>query len=182
MQTLQAQNKTLSDQVTSLTNANTALKAQVVAAAAEKQALEKRVTELEARIAELTKTASRSRPQSATSPPACRSTPPPATKRSPDKITTLAIHHSAAAGDIPPQNIAAYHVRKGWPGIGYHYYIIGDGTIYQCNTMKRSRTMLATRTLIQWASAWQAVLWTALNRPRSNLPLLRTSSRTCHRS
>ncbi len=137
VQTLQSQNKTLSDQVTSLTNANTALKAQVVAAAAEKQALEKRITELEARIAELTKTG---QPQ----PPAIRditaSLPTHATarydKRTTAAITTVAIHHSAAAGDIPPQNIAAYHVRKGWPGIGYHFYITGDGTIYQCNTLE----------------------------------------------
>lgn len=50
-----------------------------------------------------------------------------------DKITHIAVHHSAAPANIPPERIAQYHVTNPthqWPGIGYHYYIGPDGTIY----------------------------------------------------
>jgi N-acetyl-anhydromuramyl-L-alanine amidase AmpD/predicted nucleic acid-binding Zn-ribbon protein len=49
------------------------------------------------------------------------------------QITHIAIHHSAAPANIPPERIALYHVNNPqhqWPGIGYHYYIGPDGTIY----------------------------------------------------
>jgi N-acetyl-anhydromuramyl-L-alanine amidase AmpD len=52
-------------------------------------------------------------------------------------ISHLAIHHSAAAGDLSPQAIAEYHVNsRGWPGIGYHYYIPSDGTVYWTNRLE----------------------------------------------
>ncbi len=50
-----------------------------------------------------------------------------------DQITHIAIHHSAAPANIPPERIAQYHVtnpQHQWPGIGYHYYVGPDGTIY----------------------------------------------------
>ena len=51
-----------------------------------------------------------------------------------EEITHIAIHHSAAPANVPPEQVARYHVeRKGWPGIGYHFYIMPDGTIYQTN-------------------------------------------------
>lgn len=143
VQSLQTENASLVLQVKNLTDANTSLKTQLSAAATEKQALQKRITELEARIAELTK-ASEGAENSALPAPAIRdiinSLPKHATDRyetrSLSKITTLAIHHSAAAGDIAPQNVAAYHVRRDWPGMGYHFYITSDGTIYQCNSLE----------------------------------------------
>lgn len=47
-------------------------------------------------------------------------------------ITTITIHHSA--GNYTPQQIAAYHVSgRGWPGIGYHFLVMADGTVYQTN-------------------------------------------------
>lgn len=48
-------------------------------------------------------------------------------------ITHIAIHHSAAPANVPPERIAQYHVNNPehqWPGIGYHFYIGPDGTIY----------------------------------------------------
>jgi hypothetical protein len=52
-------------------------------------------------------------------------------------IQTLVIHHSAAPPTVGPQRIAAYHVnRHDWPGIGYHFLIGDDGTIYQANTLE----------------------------------------------
>ena len=52
-------------------------------------------------------------------------------------IENLVIHHTAVSADVGPQTIARYHVDKqGWPGIGYHYYIMADGAIYQTNRLQ----------------------------------------------
>jgi predicted nuclease with TOPRIM domain len=60
--------------------------------------------------------------------------------RSLDEITHISVHHSAAAASIDPWRVAAYQIKEdpsrekdAWPGIGYHYYIGPDGTIYQTN-------------------------------------------------
>lgn len=54
-------------------------------------------------------------------------------------ITHIAIHHSAAPANIPPERIAIYHVtneKHQWPGMGYHYYIGPDGTINHTQDLK----------------------------------------------
>ena len=60
-----------------------------------------------------------------------------------EDLTHLAIHHSAAPGNLSPEVIARYHVnpdpsrnKDAWPGIGYHFYIMPDGTIYQTNRLE----------------------------------------------
>ena len=53
-----------------------------------------------------------------------------------DQITHLAIHHSAVRAEVTAEQIATYHVSQDWPGIGYHYYIEPDGTIYQTNRLE----------------------------------------------
>jgi hypothetical protein len=54
-----------------------------------------------------------------------------------DRITHLCIHHSATAGSISLENVAKYHVDdRGWPGIGYHFYVKPDGLVYQTNRME----------------------------------------------
>lgn len=57
-----------------------------------------------------------------------------------DKITHLCIHHSATPATISLERIAEYHTQADpsrkkdpWPGIGYHFYVKPDGTIYQTN-------------------------------------------------
>ena len=51
-------------------------------------------------------------------------------------ITTHVVHHSATDPNITPEQIARYHVESlGWPGIGYHFVIVPDGTIYQTNRL-----------------------------------------------
>lgn len=40
----------------------------------------------------------------------------------------IVLHHRAGTGDV--DSIHAQHVKQGWTGIGYHYYIRLDGTIY----------------------------------------------------
>lgn len=56
-------------------------------------------------------------------------------KRSLSQIVRFVIHHSATTtGD--PWQYAKYHVENhGWPGIGYHFVIQKDGTIYQTNSL-----------------------------------------------
>lgn len=52
-------------------------------------------------------------------------------------VTKVAIHHSLT-DNIPGNKdifaFARYHIETlDWPGIGYHYVIDADGTIYKCN-------------------------------------------------
>lgn len=51
-------------------------------------------------------------------------------------ITHLAIHHTAMPAHISPERIAAIHVeadpergKEAWPGMGYHFFVRGDGRI-----------------------------------------------------
>ena len=54
-----------------------------------------------------------------------------------DDIRYLLIHHSALPSTVGPKNIAAYHVRRHeWPGIGYHYVVAENGTLYQTNALE----------------------------------------------
>jgi N-acetyl-anhydromuramyl-L-alanine amidase AmpD len=54
------------------------------------------------------------------------------------EIRYLCVHHSAIPASVKPDKIASYHVkRRDWPGIGYHYLIDDDGTIYQGNTVEK---------------------------------------------
>jgi N-acetyl-anhydromuramyl-L-alanine amidase AmpD len=54
-----------------------------------------------------------------------------------DQIRNLIIHHSAAPAKVGPRRIAAYHVKKqDWPGIGYHFLVGEDGTLYQGNAVE----------------------------------------------
>jgi N-acetyl-anhydromuramyl-L-alanine amidase AmpD len=54
-----------------------------------------------------------------------------------DKITHLTIHHSAAPGNVALETIARHHVNNNnWPGIGYHFCVEPDGTIYQVNKLE----------------------------------------------
>jgi N-acetyl-anhydromuramyl-L-alanine amidase AmpD len=62
----------------------------------------------------------------------------------PKPVSVIAIHHTDTPKTLTVQQIAQYHVygvkrdAKGnwlkaqWPGIGYHFVIAANGTIYQC--------------------------------------------------
>jgi hypothetical protein len=56
-------------------------------------------------------------------------------RRSISDISDVVIHHSAGHGT--PESYAKYHISKGWPGIGYHYVIDLDGTVYYCNDIDK---------------------------------------------
>ena len=45
-------------------------------------------------------------------------------------VDTLVIHHSASANNLTADDIHKEHINKGWSGIGYHFVITPDGTVY----------------------------------------------------
>ena len=52
-------------------------------------------------------------------------------------IKLLVIHHSATPANTTPESVARYHVNHwNWAGIGYHFFIAADGTIYQTNELE----------------------------------------------
>lgn len=46
-----------------------------------------------------------------------------------DKLRLIILHHRAGHGDV--YSIHQLHKKRGWAGIGYHYYITTDGEIYK---------------------------------------------------
>jgi hypothetical protein len=55
--------------------------------------------------------------------------------RSTDRIRNVVLHNSATK-DGGAFSFARYHVQKNnWPGIGYHYVILTDGTIQWCHDL-----------------------------------------------
>lgn len=52
-------------------------------------------------------------------------------------IRYLVIHHTRTSPDVPPHELARQHVERiGWPGIGYHFVVAADGTVYQTNDLR----------------------------------------------
>jgi len=149
VQTLTSAKTTLTQQVQTLTASNTSLNQQLSAAAQEKQTLTKQISDLQARITQLQTGTSPTTPAVPTGSTTVQA--PVITDvidklpkhptlrydtRSLSAITHLAIHHSAAPANIAPERIAAYHVSKDWPGIGYHFLVEPDGAIYQTNRLE----------------------------------------------
>lgn len=59
------------------------------------------------------------------------------------QVSELVIHHTAGPGNQPVKEIANYHInadpsrgKDEWPGIGYHFYALADGTLYQTNRLE----------------------------------------------
>lgn len=52
-----------------------------------------------------------------------------------EPVTVIVIHHSASRADVPPTEIANYQIGPpdNFPGIGYHFLVYADGTVYQTN-------------------------------------------------
>ncbi|HIQ04590.1 MAG TPA: hypothetical protein EYH31_02730 [Anaerolineae bacterium] len=56
-----------------------------------------------------------------------------------EEIQYIAIHHTTGAGMTPPERIAEWVIRpdtRDWPGFPYHFYVLADGTIYQCQRIE----------------------------------------------
>lgn len=51
-------------------------------------------------------------------------------------IDKIIVHHSATSSGTP-ESFANYHINQnGWPGIGYHFVIDKEGTVYQTNDLE----------------------------------------------
>lgn len=60
------------------------------------------------------------------------------------QVKYLAIHHSASPDTQTPIEIANYHTRSnGWGGIGYHFVITKDGTVYYVGDIATARANVA---------------------------------------
>ncbi len=64
-------------------------------------------------------------------------------QRRADAITHLAVHHTAMPPHVGPERIAAIHIeadpergKEAWPGIGYHFFVHGDGRIDQTQPLE----------------------------------------------
>ena len=51
--------------------------------------------------------------------------------RSLAQIEQIVIHHVGVDAAVTPEQTAEYHIRKGWPGIGYTFYVRTNGDAYQ---------------------------------------------------
>jgi hypothetical protein len=57
------------------------------------------------------------------------------------QIQRIIIHHTAIPPTVGAERIAIHRVDKqGWPGIGYHYFITGEGVIQQTNELTTQST------------------------------------------
>lgn len=59
-------------------------------------------------------------------------------------VNYLAIHHTAGPDSQTPTQIANYHINNnGWGGIGYHFLISKDGTVYYVGDISTARANVA---------------------------------------
>ncbi|MDA1317314.1 MAG: N-acetylmuramoyl-L-alanine amidase [bacterium] len=62
------------------------------------------------------------------------------------QVTSIAIHHTAGPDNQTPQQIAGYHVNTlGWGGVGYHFIITPDGTVYYVGDLNTARAHVKDR-------------------------------------
>ncbi len=55
------------------------------------------------------------------------------------QVQYLAIHHSVTTREATPDDIALLHKARGWGGIGYHFVITKDGTVYYVGDIGTAR-------------------------------------------
>ena len=55
----------------------------------------------------------------------------------------LVIHHTVTKHEATPDDIALLHKARGWGGIGYHFVITKDGTIYYVGDLSTARANVA---------------------------------------
>lgn len=59
--------------------------------------------------------------------------------RRPDEVKYLVIHHTVTKHEATPDDIALLHKARGWGGIGYHFVITKDGTVYYVGDVGTAR-------------------------------------------
>lgn len=56
-----------------------------------------------------------------------------------EEVKYLVIHHTVTSHDATPDDIALLHKARGWAGIGYHFVITKDGTVYYVGDISTAR-------------------------------------------
>ena len=60
------------------------------------------------------------------------------------QVNYLAVHHSATPNTKTPEDIANIHINSnGWGGIGYHFIISKNGTVYYVGDISTARANVA---------------------------------------
>lgn len=60
------------------------------------------------------------------------------------QVNYLAIHHTAGPDTQTPTEIALYHINNnGWTGVGYHFLIAKDGTVFYVGDISTARANVA---------------------------------------
>lgn len=60
------------------------------------------------------------------------------------QVNYLAVHHTGASDTQTPQDLANYHIQNNkWGGIGYHFVIAKDGTVYYVGDISTARANVA---------------------------------------
>ena len=54
-----------------------------------------------------------------------------------DRVDTIVLHHSASPQDRTIYDVHRWHLERNWFGVGYHYVIHKDGTIYEGRPLDR---------------------------------------------
>ncbi|MDD5146814.1 MAG: N-acetylmuramoyl-L-alanine amidase, partial [Candidatus Pacebacteria bacterium] len=60
-------------------------------------------------------------------------------ERRPDEVKYVVIHHSVTKHEATPDDIALLHKARGWGGIGYHFVVTKDGTVYYVGDLGTAR-------------------------------------------
>ncbi|MBX7233380.1 MAG: peptidoglycan recognition protein family protein [Caldilineales bacterium] len=66
----------------------------------------------------------------------------PFPSQDPAAITRIVISHSGSDKSVLPERIALAYIRSGWWGIGYHFVITPDGTIFQTQRLTTALNQL----------------------------------------
>lgn len=53
--------------------------------------------------------------------------------RNKSDVKYFVVHHTDTSETTTPEQIAQFHINRSWPGIGYHFLVYPNGTIYQTN-------------------------------------------------
>ncbi len=141
---LRQQIASLQQQLTSLQQQLTTAQAEAAQSFALRQQLSQRDVEIQGLRAELARRQDGGAPGVRIEPPAMvdvvdslpkKADATPFPQQDPASVTRIVISHSGSDKSVMPEAIARAYIRGGWWGIGYHFVITPDGTIYQCQRL-----------------------------------------------
>lgn len=95
------------------------------------------------------------------------------------QVTSIAIHHSAGPDTQTPEDIARYHVKTlGWGGVGYHFIITNDATVYYVGDLNTARAHVKNK---NESSIGVCLIGTFMNSKQPNDNQIMSAHRLCSR-